>query len=358
MIYIQKIFNNKLKLYVYYSAETITATPIISTTSPVTDDLADLIADSHAVVASIDETIGDGEANTATNVGTGSGLFKTKVGADLKFKSILAGTGISLTPVGDDLTIAASGLAIPALSGVKNAVLSENPIGTLVWQKVPAGSLVPTFDIASFAKTAPNGGTLLYRRGETLTGITAAATYVSGPPDILGTGIANSTNPSPQPGDLDPGAWTSGDNFLTASLAGSVKRHGTDFGSDPTMTATLTAVKDDVTDYASFTLQWTRDVYYGVGSSGINSESGIEALTGTLATDKSRTITVSPSSQKVYYAYPKAYGTATFVLNGFPATFTQQPDLTITNVNGVTSTYYVYESLNLLTGTNLNFVVT
>jgi hypothetical protein len=91
----------------------------------------------------------------------------------------------------------------------------------------------------------------------------------------------------------------------------------------------------------------------------LNTESAIEALAGTaLATGRSRTITVSPSTEKVYYAYPKAYGTATFTLNGFPAAFNAPSELSITNVNGVTSTYYVYESTNLLNGSNLSFVVT
>lgn len=36
-----------------------------------------------------------GEANTASNIGTGIGLFNAKVGIDLQFKSIVAGTGIT-----------------------------------------------------------------------------------------------------------------------------------------------------------------------------------------------------------------------------------------------------------------------
>ena len=52
---------------------------------------------------------GGGEVNTASNVGAGDGVFKQKVGDDLEFKSLVAGTGITLTPGTDDITVAASG---------------------------------------------------------------------------------------------------------------------------------------------------------------------------------------------------------------------------------------------------------
>jgi len=50
-----------------------------------------------------------GEVNTASNLGAGQGLFVSKVGSDLQFKSITAGTNITLTPSGTELQISASG---------------------------------------------------------------------------------------------------------------------------------------------------------------------------------------------------------------------------------------------------------
>ena len=52
-----------------------------------------------------------GEANTGSNVGTGSGVFKQKVGVDLEFKSLVAGAGIGITNNTNDLTIAFTGIA-------------------------------------------------------------------------------------------------------------------------------------------------------------------------------------------------------------------------------------------------------
>jgi hypothetical protein len=53
--------------------------------------------------------IGIGEANTASNVGAGVGLYIGKTGVDLKFKTLVAGTNVSLTPGVDTVTISASG---------------------------------------------------------------------------------------------------------------------------------------------------------------------------------------------------------------------------------------------------------
>ena len=47
--------------------------------------------------------------NTASNVGGGNGIFKQKSGADLQFKSLQAGTNITLTSTTDSITINSSG---------------------------------------------------------------------------------------------------------------------------------------------------------------------------------------------------------------------------------------------------------
>ena len=46
--------------------------------------------------------------NTASNLGTGQGVFAQKVGDDLQFKSLLAGTNITLSADSNNITIDSS----------------------------------------------------------------------------------------------------------------------------------------------------------------------------------------------------------------------------------------------------------
>ncbi len=57
----------------------------------------------------IDATGGSGEVNTASNLGAGEGVFAQKTGVDLEFKSLVAGTNITLTSAADTITIDAAG---------------------------------------------------------------------------------------------------------------------------------------------------------------------------------------------------------------------------------------------------------
>lgn len=52
---------------------------------------------------------GSGEANTASNLGAGEGLFASKVAEDLQFKSLVAGTNITLDVAADTITVNSSG---------------------------------------------------------------------------------------------------------------------------------------------------------------------------------------------------------------------------------------------------------
>lgn len=60
---------------------------------------------SRPVIEILAGNAGAGEINTASNVGSGTGLYKEKIGTDLRFKSLVAGTGITITNNTNDITI-------------------------------------------------------------------------------------------------------------------------------------------------------------------------------------------------------------------------------------------------------------
>lgn len=73
------------------------------------------------------QTGGSGEVNTASNLGTGVGVFASKVGADLQFKSLIAGAGVTLTPTSTGITIVASGAggAVDSVNGQTGVVVLD-----------------------------------------------------------------------------------------------------------------------------------------------------------------------------------------------------------------------------------------
>jgi hypothetical protein len=71
-----------------------------------------------------------GEANTASNVGSGSGVFKQKTGVDLEFKSLVAGANVSLTPTANTIVISASGGSGGGTSNITDVSSNYAALGT------------------------------------------------------------------------------------------------------------------------------------------------------------------------------------------------------------------------------------
>lgn len=86
---------------------------IFADKSGVTLNFRSLIAGSNIGLTSGSDTLtidasASGEANTATNLGSGEGIFAYKSGVDLNFRSLLAGSNIGLTSGTNGITIDAS----------------------------------------------------------------------------------------------------------------------------------------------------------------------------------------------------------------------------------------------------------
>lgn len=106
----------------------------------------------------------DSKATTASNVGTGSGVFKQKTGSTLELKSLSAGSNITITEVGDSIQLSAAGAVInDATVSSKGIVkLAGDLSGTADLPTVPALSskaplVSPSFTGTPIAPTAPAG---------------------------------------------------------------------------------------------------------------------------------------------------------------------------------------------------------
>ena len=78
-----------------------------------------LIAGTNMTITSTADEItfdasgGSGEVNTASNLGAGEGVFAQKIAQDLEFKSLVAGSGISLASTATELTVTSTSAGIP-----------------------------------------------------------------------------------------------------------------------------------------------------------------------------------------------------------------------------------------------------
>lgn len=233
------------------------------------------------------------------------------------------------------------------------------------WAQINQSQIVPAFEISSYTKTAPNGGQLLYERGDILgAGLTAVAmSYISGPPTAA-TIINNASPVFGQPNDQSPAAWTVAGDFLSATQPNTVQRGEPGAGTDPSWTPTLDADKGSENDTAALTITWTRRLYTGRDASGaIVTQAGILGLTDLstpLDQNRQTSFSLTCANEYVYYCAPTSYGTPTFTVNGFSGGFSlvaSAVSFDTQNAAALASDYDIWRSDNLLTGL-INFVVT
>lgn len=91
-----------------------------------------------AVKSYVDSRASSGESNTASNIGTGHGIFSNKTGTDLQFKSIVAGNNIDILSDTDSITIStSSSQLVNPMTNIGDLIVGGNdgtptklPIGT------------------------------------------------------------------------------------------------------------------------------------------------------------------------------------------------------------------------------------
>jgi hypothetical protein len=104
-----------------------------------------------------------GETNTASNLGSGNGVFSAKVGTDLRFKSLVAGSGVAISNTSNDITIASANdlAAVEALSSTGIVVRTATDTWTTrtitagAGISIASGNGVSANPIISFVATLP-----------------------------------------------------------------------------------------------------------------------------------------------------------------------------------------------------------
>jgi hypothetical protein len=109
-----------------------------------------------------------GEANTASNVGTGTGVFKQKSGVDLEFKSLLAGFGLSVSGGTNEVTLAEK-LSVTTLTDAAtvavDADLGPNFMLTVAGNRTlgnPTNSAVGKYLVLAVSQDGTGGRTLAF----------------------------------------------------------------------------------------------------------------------------------------------------------------------------------------------------
>jgi hypothetical protein len=114
---------------------------------------------------------GAGEVNTASNVGTGDGVFKQKTGVDLEFKSLKAGTNITLTPSASEIEIS-SPLVETSVSYLPGSAFAGQPatiVPQIPWQS-PTRETILSILVNSFCTSfSPDAESEYLAAGQTAT---------------------------------------------------------------------------------------------------------------------------------------------------------------------------------------------
>jgi hypothetical protein len=110
---------------------------------------------------------------------------------------------------------------------------------------------------------------------------------------------------------------------------------------------TLTSTAGGETAIATYMMIWAQPIFYGVSTiPGSFNSAFVNSLSNSnLALSRQNTFTATlGASQYLYYAYRSAYGAATFTVGGWVGGISLVATVAVTNENGFTENYYVYQS--------------
>lgn len=154
--------------------------------------------------------------------------------------------------------------------------------------------------------------------------------------------------------------WETKGDVKTTKINGEVVSGNTktikNVQSNQEFTLTVSDVKG-ITDSKKVSVTFSNYIYWGTDTSGLMTESTVKGLDYSELTDqRTRNISTNPYGAYVYYSYPKRLGASIFSVSGFTGGFTSPETVVINNPSGYQEDYYVYRSVNKLTG-SLEIVV-
>ncbi len=102
-----------------------------------------------------------GTVTGGLNAGTGSKVFKSLVGTDLNFRSLVAGTGVSLTENANDITLSATGTVSTAGNlGTGKGIFAQIATGNLQLRSLTVGTGLTTSNTATEINIAVDSANL------------------------------------------------------------------------------------------------------------------------------------------------------------------------------------------------------
>lgn len=154
--------------------------------------------------------------------------------------------------------------------------------------------------------------------------------------------------------------WETKGDVKTTKINGEVVSGNTktikNVQSNQEFTLTVSDAKG-ITDSKKVSVTFSNYIYWGTDTSGLMTEGTVKGLDYSELTDqRTRNISTSPYGAYVYYSYPKRLGASIFSVSGFTGGFTSPETVVINNPSGYQEDYYVYRSVNKLTG-SLEIVV-